>query len=397
MTALLFFWGALALLAYAYAGFPLLLLVRSRLVRRPQHPADHEPTVSLIICAHNEVSSIAEKLDNIRRLDYPSDRLEVIVASDGSTDGTDEVVRSRADSGVRLLSLPRLGKIPTLNAAVAEASGEILVFSDANSMYERGAIRALVRPLADPRVGGVAGDQRYSKAASAADEGEGERAYWNIDRMLKQWQSRAGSVTSSTGAIHAIRASLFRVVPSGVTDDFWISCNVVAQRARLVFAEDAIAIEPAASSSGLEFDRKVRVMTRGLRGVWLMRELLNPFRHGFYSIQLLSHKILRRLVFLPLVVLAVTAPLLWADGMVYRLATLGQAALYGTAAMGALIPGRGRFSRIASIPFFFCMVNAAAAVATLNLLRGKTIESWEPRREAVSSGTGDSVSGEQRA
>jgi len=394
MTAFLFFF-ALALLAYAYLGFPILLLARSRLVQRPYRSGDHEPTVSLIICAHNEVTSIGEKLENIRRLDYPSDRLEVIVASDGSTDGTDEVVRGAA--GVRLLSLPRLGKIPTLNAAVAEASGEILVFSDANSMYERGAIRALVRPLADPRVGGVAGDQRYSKAASAADEGEGERAYWNVDRMLKQWQSRAGSVTSSTGAIHAIRASLFRVVPSGVTDDFWISCNVVAQRTRLVFAEDAIAIEPAASSSGLEFDRKVRVMTRGLRGVWLMRELLNPFRHGFYSIQLLSHKILRRLVFLPLVVLAVTAPLLWADGMVYRLATLGQAALYGTAAMGALIPGRGRFSRIASIPFFFCMVNAAAAVATLNLLRGKTIESWEPRREAVSSGTGDSVSGEQRA
>jgi cellulose synthase/poly-beta-1,6-N-acetylglucosamine synthase-like glycosyltransferase len=321
----------------------------------------------------------------------------VIVASDGSSDGTDDVVRSRGGPGVRLLSLPRLGKIPTLNAAVAEASGEILVFSDANSMYERGAIRALVRPFADSRVGGVAGDQRYAKATSNADEGEGERAYWNIDRMLKQWQSLSGSVTSSTGAIHAIRSSLFRVVPSGVTDDFWISTNVVAQGTRLVFAEDAIAIEPAASSSGLEFSRKVRVMTRGLRGVWLMRELLDPFRHGFYSIQLLSHKVLRRLVFVPLAVLVVTAPLLWADGVTYRLATLGQIALYGAAAVGGVIPSRGRFSRIASIPFFFCMVNAAAAVATWNLLRGKTIESWEPRREAAPTGASDGVSGEQRA
>jgi cellulose synthase/poly-beta-1,6-N-acetylglucosamine synthase-like glycosyltransferase len=143
MTAFLFFF-ALALLAYAYLGFPILLLARSRLVKRPHRCGDHEPTVSLIICAHNEVTSIGEKLENIRRLDYPSDRLEVIVASDGSSDGTDGVVRGAA--GVRLLSLPRLGKIPTLNAAVAEASGEILVFSDANSMYERGAIRALVRP-----------------------------------------------------------------------------------------------------------------------------------------------------------------------------------------------------------------------------------------------------------
>jgi cellulose synthase/poly-beta-1,6-N-acetylglucosamine synthase-like glycosyltransferase len=394
MTAFLFFF-ALALLAYAYLGFPILLLARSRLVKRPHRCGDHEPTVSLIICAHNEVTSIGEKLENIRRLDYPGDRLEVIVASDGSSDGTDGVVRGAA--GVRLLSLPRLGKIPTLNAAVAEASGEILVFSDANSMYERGAIRALVRPFADPRVGGVAGDQRYAKATSIADEGEGERAYWNIDRMLKQWQSLSGSVTSSTGAIHAIRRSLFRVVPSGVTDDFWISTNVVAQGTRLVFAPDAIAIEPPATSSGLEFSRKVRVMTRGLRGVWLMRELLDPFRHGFYSVQLLSHKVLRRLVFVPLAVLAVAAPLLWADGVIYRLATLGQSALYGAAAVGGLVPSRGRFSRIASIPFFFCMVNAAAAVATLNLLRGKTIESWEPRREAVPASAGDGASGEQRA
>jgi cellulose synthase/poly-beta-1,6-N-acetylglucosamine synthase-like glycosyltransferase len=396
MTAILFFF-ALAVLAYAYLGFPILLLARSRLVRRPHRSGDHEPTVSLIICAHNEVSSIGEKLENIRQLDYPSDRLEVIVASDGSTDGTDDLVRSRSDSGVRLLSLPRLGKIPTLNAAVAEARGEILVFSDANSMYERSAVRALVRPFVDSRVGGVAGDQRYAKAASVVDEGEGERAYWNIDRKLKQWQSVSGSVTSSTGAIHAVRRSLFRVVPSGVTDDFWISTNVVAQGTRLVFAGDAIAIEPAASSSGLEFDRKVRVMTRGLRGVWLMRELLDPFRHGFYSVQLLSHKVLRRLVFVPLAVLAVTAPLLWADGMIFRLATLGQSALYGAAALGGLIPSRGRVSRIASIPFFFCMVNAAAAVATANLLRGKTIESWEPRREAAASRAADGVSGEQRA
>jgi cellulose synthase/poly-beta-1,6-N-acetylglucosamine synthase-like glycosyltransferase len=394
MTAFLFFF-ALALLAYAYLGFPILLLARSRLVRRPYRSGDHEPTVSLVICAHNEVTSIGEKLENIRRLDYPSDRLEVIVASDGSTDGTDEVVRGAA--GVRLLSLPRLGKIPTLNAAVAEAKGEILVFSDANSMYERGAIRALVRPFADPGVGGVAGDQRYAKTASVADEGEGERAYWNIDRMLKQWQSLSGSVTSSTGAIHAIRRSLFQLVPSGVTDDFWISTNVVAQGTRLVFAADAIAIEPTATSSGLEFRRKVRVMTRGLRGVWLMRELLDPFRHGFYSVQLLSHKVLRRLVFVPLAILAVAAPLLWADGPIYRLATLGQAALYAAAAVGGLVPSRGRFSRIVSIPFFFCMVNAAAAVATLNLLRGKTIESWEPRREAVPARAGDGVSGEQRA
>src|SRR5207249_1606345 len=146
---------------YTYILFPAVVFLRGRLLRRPYKTAEITPPVSMIIAAYNEAGSIATKLDNILSLDYPRDRLELVIASDGSSDGTDAIVRRYAGQGVRLLSLPRQGKIPALNTAVAAATGEILVFSDANSMYPPDALRALVRPFADPEVGGVAGDQRY--------------------------------------------------------------------------------------------------------------------------------------------------------------------------------------------------------------------------------------------
>jgi cellulose synthase/poly-beta-1,6-N-acetylglucosamine synthase-like glycosyltransferase len=387
VIAELVFWGAVGLAAWTYVLFPACLWLRARLAPRPFRSADATPPVSLVVCAYNEAGSIGARLENALALDYPADRLEVIVASDGSTDGTDAIVRAFAPRGVRLLSLPRQGKIPALNTAAAAATGAVLVFSDANSQTERGALRALLRPFADPGVGGVAGDQRYLRPGRRADGAEGERAYWDLDRRLKRWQSAAGSVTSATGAIHAVRRELFRAVPPGVTDDFWISTNVVAQGRRLVFAEDAVAWEPAAAASGSEFRRKVRVMTRGLRGVVLMRELLDPFRHGLYAMQLFSHKVLRRLAVLPLAAILLATPWLWSSGPFYRAAALAQAAFYAAAALGALVPAGSlrrawlrRPAKLLALPAFFCMANAAAGLAALNVLRGHRIDSWEPQR-----------------
>lgn len=380
MTRLLF-WAAAVALVHTYLLMPALILLRGWMRPRPYGAAGIAPSVSLIIAAHNEATGIAAKLENLLALDYSRERLEIVIASDGSDDGTDEIVNGYAERGVRLLTLPRGGKAAALNAAVAAASGEILVFSDANSIYAPDAVRALVRPFADPEVGGVAGDQRYLRDPAAGGTAEGERRYWDLDRRLKLAESRAGNAVSATGAIYAMRRELFEEVPSGVTDDFVTSTAVVARRRRLVFAPDAVAYEPVAASRDAEYGRKVRVITRGLAGVLRRRELLDPRRHGFYAIQLFWHKVLRRLMVYPLLVLALTSPLLWSRGWLYRAATLGQAAFYGLGAAGIALAHTplGR-RRLLAMPAFFCLVNAAALHATLNLLRGRRIDRWEPRR-----------------
>lgn len=391
------FWLAVATIVYAYFGFPALLALRARLCPRRHGEADITPTVSMVICAYNEADVIERKLDNLLSLDYPADRLEVIVASDGSDDGTDDLVRAYADRGVRLLPMARIGKIPALNAAVARTTGDILVFSDANSIYADDALRRLVAPFGDPEVGGVAGDQRYVRAGDGddqvgADGVAGERVYWDFDRKWKVWQSLAGNVTSATGAIYAVRRVLFRDLPTGVTDDFANSTGVISQGHRLVFAADAAAYEHAVGTGDAEFRRKVRVMTRGFRGVWARRDLLDPRRHGFYAVQLFSHKIVRRLVVLPLLFLLPAAALLWDAGMLYRVALLAQLALYGAAALGAVAAGSrvGKLKPLA-FPYYFCLVNLAALTAALNVVRGHSIDMWDPPRHGGEAGDGEAA------
>ena len=213
------------------------------------------------------------------------------------------------------------------------------MFTDANTMFEPEALRALVAPFADPEVGGVAGDQRYLPAGgSRRPDAAGERSYWDFDRRVKLAESAAGSTVAATGAIYAIRRELFQPVIAGVTDDFITSTAVIDQGRRLVFAPDAVAWEPVAASNRLEYRRKVRIMTRGLRGVAARRELLDPRRTGFYAVQLVSHKVLRRLMAIPLLVVAAGAPLLWGEGALYQLTSLGAAAVAGLGAVGLAAP-----------------------------------------------------------
>ena len=373
---LFLFWAALLSIAYSYLLFPLLVFLKGLLAAHPYMEGDVEPMVSIIVAAHDEAQVIGKKIESVLALDYPKQCLELVVASDGSADGTNDVVAQYEGQGVRLLALPRVGKAAALNAAAATAEGEILVFSDANSIFEPGTLRALLRPFADPQVGGVAGNQRYV-TSNAGQAGAGERAYWAIDRQLKVYESRAGNAISATGALYALRRSLFQGIPDGVTDDFYNSVGVVAQGRRLVFAPQAVVHEEVAATGKAEFRRKVRVMTRGLAAVAARRQLLDPARYGWYAWQLFSHKVLRRLVTVPLMVLAVTGPRLWSRSWLYKLATLGQALLYGAAAGGALVERRGgKMPRVLSIPYYFVLVNLAALVAVANLLRGRRIVRW---------------------
>jgi cellulose synthase/poly-beta-1,6-N-acetylglucosamine synthase-like glycosyltransferase len=383
MIGLIIFWTAVVLIVYTYIGFPLSVVLRGLFWGHP-YKNDELITplsVSIVISAYNEAKSIGAKLDNILSLEYPRDCLEVIIASDGSTDGTDAIVQKYEKHGVKLLSLSRVGKAAALNAAVNAASGEILVFSDANSMYKTDAIQYLVRPFADPIVGGVAGNQVYRTEGSSGSSSDGERAYWNFDRMLKQFQGKSGNTLAATGAIYAIRRSLFESIPDGVSDDLFTSTGIIVRKNRLVFAPKAIAYEPVAATSQVEFGRKVRVIMRSWKAFMFRSELFNPFRYGYYAIQLFSHKILRYLVVFPLLILFLVSLLLWKAGFIYQLATIAQTVFYACAAVGWLLKGTrlGR-KRIFTIPFYFCMVNAASLVAIINVLSGQQVNHWEPQR-----------------
>ena len=294
----------------------------------------------------------------------------------GSDDGTNEIVARYVDKTIRLLELPRQGKADALNTAIPQSTGEILVFSDANSMFAPDAIQRLVEHFADEEVGGVAGDQHYVRDEEVQGN-YGETSYWSFDRQLKIWESAGGNAISATGAIYAIRRSLFHPVPLGVTDDFATSTRVIEKGYRLVFAPDAIAYEHVAKDQKKEFGRKVRVMTRGLNGVVVMSSLLNPFRYGFYALQLFTHKILRRLLYIPLLLILVSNLWLLSTGWFYQLTLLAQLGFYSIALIGALMISRNtRLPRVISLPTYMCMVYVAAIVASWNVLRGNRIVRW---------------------
>lgn len=377
---LILFWGSIVIILYCYVGFPLVLAIRGIL-----HPSttinrrsNRFPAITVIIAAYNEADGIIKKLENVLASDYPQDQLEIIVASDGSTDGTNGLVESFKAPAVRLLDLPRLGKNIAINEAVKIARGEILIFTDADSILYPDSLMRLVAPFSEPGVGGVSGDFRY---ASQNVRQEGERAYWNYDRLLKRLQSTSGSVSGAAGALYAIRSPLFIPVPAGVTDDFFSAMQVVSSHHRLIFEPRAVAYGAMASSAQAEFRRKVRVITRGLHGIWLMRHLLNPFSYGFFAIQLFTHKVLRRLVVIPLLLLAATAPLLWHTGWLYQVATILQFAFHSVAVAGFTLQNtRLGQSRIFGIPFHFDLVYYASLIAIFNNLRGNHYSTWRPER-----------------
>jgi len=383
MTAvgLVLFWGSAALVAWAYLGFPTLLALRAlRPAPRPRSDGA-PPRVSLVIAVHNEAAVIERKLENLDELSYPRDRLEVVVATDGCDDGTCERVASHAGATpVKLVELSRVGKNAALNAGVAAATGDVLVFSDADTTLDRDALERLVAPFADSSVGGVAGDFRYT------GEGEvgGERAYWSFDRLWKQLESRSGNVTSATGQLYALRRELFTPVPDGVTDDFFVSTGAIEAGKRLWFEPTAVGRGAAADGLGDEYGRKVRVIGRGFASVWQRRRLLDPRRTGFYALQLFSHKVLRRLVGIALVGAFVGAALAWTVHPFYRVAALAQLAFHGLALLGWF--GRGlpfARARFIALPAFFDMANAAALHALVNFLRGRQARIWEPQRNTA--------------
>lgn len=361
-----------------YVGLPAALAVWSVVRPRALRPGAAQPrTVSVLIVAHNEADVIEAKLDDVARQDL-TQPVQVIMASDGSSDATVAFARAHPTQPI-VLDLPRHGKAAALNAGVAAAVSDVIVFTDANSRLGVESISRLLAPFADPDVGGVAGDQRYD--ASASGTATGERDYWSYERLLKRWESASGNVVSSTGTLHAVRRELVDEVPDDVTDDFYISTGVIARGRRLVFAPDAVAWEQPSVERAAGYRRRVRIITRGLTGVWRRRQLLDPRRFGLYAVVLAVHKVGRRLLFVPMLAAMVGGWMVRRERGAWRVLTAGQLVFYTAGAVGAVSARHpiGR-SRLFALPAHFCTANVAAAHAVLNVVRGRRFVTWDPDR-----------------
>jgi len=382
MAAGLVLWASVAALLYTYAGYPLLLLIVSRLRPREVKRESFEPTVTVIVTAYNEERDLAAKLENTLMLDYPSELLEIIVASDCSSDHTDEIARGFVERGVRLVRQPqRLGKTAAQNMAVAEASGEIILFSDATSLYQRDVLRVMLPSFADTTVGCVAGRLIYVDPADSK-VGRGARSYWGYETFLKEHESRIFSLIGASGCLYAVRRSAYAPLYAEACSDFIIATKMVEQNLRAVYEPAAVCTEETNRQAGKELTMRVRVIAQTFTDLWRHRAMMNPFRSGFYAVQLVSHKVMRYAVPFLLIAILVTSGILARYSMLYLSLFLGQLGFYLTAGGAWALERAGVHSRMLALPQYFVLSNLAALMAFYQFLRGERYAHWETNRES---------------
>lgn len=395
------FWICVALVVYAYLGYPVLLAILARLRRRSgEFPVPAAlPSVTLLIAAYNEEAVIAAKLRNSLALDYPRDRLQILVAADGSDDRTAEIVASFADSGVEMSHRPaRGGKMAAINRAMAAARGEIVVFSDANNAYEPDTLRRLVAPFADPGVGAASGAKHI--AAGGRGLGESEGLYWKYECFIKRQETRLSSCVGAAGEVFAIRRSLFEPPPtSTINDDFVMAMQIIRRGHRVVYVPEARSSEAVSPSATDEIARRARIVA-GRYQAMLMSPRLLPLRNPLVVWQVISHKYLRPLVPLAMLgaLLANVAAAVWppaADDLALLrlappLATVFvalQAGFYGLAWLGRRVPHTTLIGKLLYVPTFLVDSNLAAAIGLFRFLTGRQTALWRraPRHETTTS------------
>jgi biofilm PGA synthesis N-glycosyltransferase PgaC len=374
------FWASLALCVYAYAGYPLLVGLLSALLGRPHRAGTGRPTVSLLIPAYNEAAVIGAKLANALALTYPADKLQVRVVSDGSDDGTDEIVRGVAGVELQRVS-PRGGKPNALNQAVPFARGDILVLSDANTMMAPDAVLRLASHFDDPRVGAVTGDVRL--LTDAVSHGAGEGLFWKLERYVQRCESRLGSVIGVDGGMYALRRALYVANrPDTLIDDFVIAMNVARAGYRVLYDPDAVASEDAVADPRQEFRRRARTTAGGFQSLFEGRGRPRYSQPGLWA-GYLSHKVLRWLgPFLLLALFASTVVLVLArsgaddrTSAFYAVCLALQAACYALALIGHLARDRSLPASV-RLPYYFTLTNAAALAGFARWMRKTQAVTW---------------------
>lgn len=370
------FFASIFLSIYSYAIYPVALMLLNIILRKKMFTNNSTPMVTLIISAFNEEDVIAKKIENSLLLDYPNDKLEIMVVSDCSTDKTDEIVKSYSKDGVVLLSQPvRRGKTAGLNDAVKEAKGEILVFTDADSMYQQDAIKKMVNYLSDPTVGLVTGSTIY---VSGGDERMAETSsiYTRLERFIKQHESIIGSCVGADGAIFAMRNTLYQPLQNDDINDLVIPLNVVRQGYRVVFNDNLYCFEASSSDSKSEFQRQIRITNRTLRALFRHWDLMNFLKYPLFSFEMISHKLIRLSVPIFLILLIpLNLFLLW-EGFIYKLIFASQCLFYSGALIGWMQEIKSQKTGRLGFVYHFILVNCSILIGWLKFISGEKQVMW---------------------
>lgn len=372
MLPQIIFWIAVLICFYAYVGFPIVLLLLRLVIHRDVKKAPIQPFVSLLIPAYNEEDVIARKIENSLALNYPADRLEIVVASDGSKDKTAQRAQQLADgSRIRVLAYPEnRGKIATLNASVPELHGEIVVFSDASAMLPADSVRLLIENFADAAVGAVSGLYKIAKA-DEVDIGKSEDFYWKYETFLKIQESRLASILGGHGQLHAIRKQLYPYPPPGtINDDYIIPVSVLGKGFRAVYEPRAVVYEEAHEMTG--FGRRIRIMAGNFQQLREIKGLLRPLR-PMPLFFFLSHKVTRLVVPFAMLAALITNAFL-VESRFYLAIFVAQMAFYLLALLGTFWQLR---PKILMLPFYFTMINAAAFLGFYHALTHRRGMAWK--------------------
>lgn len=365
------FWLSVALVIYAYAGYPLILVLLSRLRSRPVRMEPITPELTMIIPVHNQAEIIRKKLENCLALDYPEDKLHIVVSSDGSDDNTHDVLREFESRGVLFISSSeRQGKVAAQLRALPSIRGEITVFTDASIMLDRGSLLAVVQPFADPETGCVSSEDHVP--------GGGEGMYVRYEMLLRRLESRVQTLIGVSGSFYAVRSSLVEPTDPRYTRDFLVPLTIIGKGFRVHSEPGAQGHFLPAQSSSSEFQRKVRTVMRGMDVLVNRRHLLNPFRFPFVAWALFSHKIMRWLVPVGLIA-AFTANMAILSEPVYLFCFAAQLALYAAGISAGFFPKAGSFLP-ARASLFFLVTNGAILFAWIRYLAGDRAVVWEPTK-----------------
>jgi len=374
--------------------YPFTLLVLSLICKqKPKKATNHwlnnyQPKVSLVVAFYNAEKIIEKKIKNSLDLHYPKQKLEIIFSSDGSTDRSEKIVQQYTKDGIKLItSNTHQGKAYALNAAVQHSCGEILLFSDADAILDSEAINHLIKHYRQPDIGGICGQRVVDKEKNSLKIAQFQ--YIKLDSWIKIMETKIGSITSNDGKLYSIRKKLFQPIDEAVTDDLYTCLGVITQGYRFIFEPKAKAYIPTPSRSPKhEIMRRRRIVARSLRGIYLRREVLNPFKYGFYSVGLFINKVLRRMLPVFLICLLVSSCILSCFYSLIQYLLFAQVIIYGPALIYPLLafsPSKNKLtiilSKVSSVAFYFCIGNLGTLLGLFDFLRGEKIAKWQPIKD----------------